>query len=155
MKLWTTPMIVALAAVALLTPVAQADATTYLGCGYTSDFSFDAKPSACFLDWPNLSLAGAVSLRRIKWSSWGGRAATARAVFHSKDFEPWHRARVRASGRRICGGIRLYTMVRVSSGGVVHTWRTAPCSSTTPEDRTPARPPERIAPPEHATQPPG
>jgi hypothetical protein len=58
------------------------------------------------------------NLVRIRWSSWGGPAATGRATSVANAPSPGHRSRnpvrVRLSGRRSCDGVRVYTSVRVS-----------------------------------------
>lgn len=57
------------------------------------------------------------NLHGIRWSSWGGPIATARAVSYAIAPSPGHRrrnpVRVRLSGRRTCGGVRVYTVVRL------------------------------------------
>lgn len=107
---------------------APAGAATNIGCGYRAALVVTAKPRDCFLDWPNLSLAEAVHLRRVKWTSWGGPAATGRAVFRVKTYDPWQPVTIRAFARRACATTRLYTRVRVDFGHTTSTWRTPGCA---------------------------
>lgn len=57
------------------------------------------------------------NLHRIRWSSWGGRVATGRALSYANGPSPGHHirnpVRVRLSGRRTCNGVRVYTIVRL------------------------------------------
>ncbi len=126
-------LLTALVALAVMAPQATAVAhprATLIGCGWHGAVAFSPAPRSCFLDWPNLSLAKAVTLRRIHWRYWGHREATARAVFRIKTYDPWTHVRVRASRRRRCHDAELYTRVRVwFPNGYVHTWRVAPCSA--------------------------
>ena len=92
----------------------------------------EIKPTDCFLGWPNLSLAEAVGLRRIRWSSWGVPRAFATARTRTKTYDPWTYVKVRASRRRRASESDFsssrdlfYTRVRVAfPNGHVHTWRT-------------------------------
>jgi len=109
---------------------------TYLGCGGRYEYSVTARPAECFLDWPDLSLAKAIDLRRIRWSRWGGPVATARAAFRTKTYDPYEAVGVRALRRRRCrDGILLYTRVRVSfRHRRARTWRTPTCSDVSVDD---------------------
>jgi hypothetical protein len=95
-------------------------------CGSLSGYSQSARPSSCFLDWPERPLAEAV-----------GRG---RAVTRTKTYDPWTHVRVRAAGRRHCATINgtrvyVYTSVRVDFGhDNVHTWRTPGCSRVGGDD---------------------
>jgi hypothetical protein len=106
---------------------------TVVVCGYESDFDASAHPADCFLDWPNLSLAEAVGLRKITWKGWGSPTATAHARTRVKTYDPWTYVRVRASGRQQCDGYRLYTRIRVTfPRGYRHTWSTPGCATMVP-----------------------
>lgn len=120
----------AMGAVVLLSfpsPTAAAAAPTYVGCGSRDSFSVSSRPQDCFLDWPDLSLARAVHLRRIHWRSWGASTARARAVMRTKTYDPWTPVTAVAFGRRSCGSFRVYTRVRVDFGRTVQTWRVPGC----------------------------
>jgi hypothetical protein len=116
---------------------ASAKDPVYLGCSTASGNGFKAtiRPSTCFLDWDpkengfGLSLAEAITLRKMHWSSWGGPTASARAVFRVKTYEPYTAVRVYASRRVHCeAGAYVYTRVRVSfPNGRKHTWQTPGC----------------------------
>lgn len=111
-----------------------------IGCSKPAGgFKFVAKPSTCFLDWDasnpdeGLSLSEAVTLRRIKWSSW---SATARgtAVVRIKRNEPWIKAKVYAYKPQTCSGgdyrpFKVYTRVRVTFPQAQHTWQTPGCDA--------------------------
>jgi hypothetical protein len=136
------PLILAVVAASLIPATADAQkrsTQTVIGCGYRGAVKAIAHPRDCFLGWPNLSLAEAVGLRHITWSTWGSGAASGRAVVRQKTYDPWTPVVVRAGGRRSCGpaGPFVYTSVRVtfSSRGVVHTWKTPTCGGIGGDDR--------------------
>ncbi|MCU1500607.1 MAG: hypothetical protein JWM47_4560 [Acidimicrobiales bacterium] len=116
-----------------------ASAETLLGCGSRQNFSVTEHPRTCFLDWPDLPLAGAINLQRIHWHSWGGSVAPGRAVWRTKTYDPWSHVTILAYRRRSCGTGALYTRVRVTGTDTngkrwSHSWRTMHCSDL-PGDR--------------------
>lgn len=140
-------IVAVLALMAVASFVAQSDASvvgtgkTVMVCGGASDFAITAKPRTCFLDWPNLSLAEAMTLHRTHWRHWGHRTATAKAVYKVKTYDPWTKVRVKVSGRHHCAhaGYFVYTRVRVRfahgydrkghlHSPYYHTWKTPGCS---------------------------
>jgi hypothetical protein len=75
---------------------------TRVGCGYVGSVDVLERPRTCFLDYPPLSLAEAVTLHRATWRNWGRLVATGRALTRVKTYDPWTHVRMRASGRRTC-----------------------------------------------------
>lgn len=128
MKRIMTTALVALAGLAVVPAGAQAKhhKETVLTCGWRSDFTIQVKPRTCFLDWPNLALARAITPSKIHWRHWGQRKATGRAVVRTKTYDPWTPARVTAFRRRRCHGTQtfFYTRVRVRAYGGTTTHKT-------------------------------
>jgi hypothetical protein len=129
---WTSGTVAAVVAGALSlgapAPSTARATTTYLGCGSRSGWTVGARPRDCFLDWPDLPLARAVSLHHVAWNSWGDASARGRALVRTKVYDPWTHVRVRAFARRSCGRLHVYTKVSVDFGSSSHTWRTPGCA---------------------------
>ena len=98
---------------------AAAEKRTYLLCANAkaTERHRAFEPRRCNTLGPTEPFASAVNLARLRWNSWGGWTATARAVergFHL----PAARVPVRVYAYRRrpgCNGDRVYTRLRVSS----------------------------------------
>lgn len=112
-------------------PATAGASTSVLACGFAGHMRAAAHPATCFLDWPNLPLAQAVTLHNMRWSGWGGPVATGVGRTRVKVNDPWLGLTARASRRVRCAedGQLYYSRVRVTFANAnAHTWRTPTCS---------------------------
>jgi hypothetical protein len=132
--------LIPLALTAALAIPATADASTFIGKReFTGSGTLTyptQRPSFLPVLGPTRSSADSISLRRVRWSGWGGDAAYATARTRVKTYDPWTYVRVRAYRPRSCPSnppwtdrsTRFYTRVRVTAASWSHTWKAPTCS---------------------------
>jgi hypothetical protein len=117
-----------------LAAASAAEATTYIKApDFQTDWNqlyLQERPRDLIVGPLGGSLAELAILRRVRWRRWGRPKATARARHKTKDYEPWHRVRVRVYRRRHCGeGFYLYTRIRTRTQGITDVARLPGCSA--------------------------
>jgi hypothetical protein len=119
---------------------AAAPDTPVIGCGPAGPRGIIARvrPGDCVMYSVGMGDAGYWSIRRMTWSSWGGRIAPARGTSVGRNPETGEvvrrPARLQARGlRRGCDGRRWYSRVRVTVGFGWATLRLATCPGPLPD----------------------